>query len=132
LIDPEIIFDLLPIYRSYENDDIVHCFSGDYISYDTGSVYAGEYTVQLLLTDLIDNEAPDELITALTFGDRNFYSYEPMIKTGSDQRGQYESNEYWQPGEAEYILKIFRKFYYDRLYNLVNIEEFEEEFFLHD
>jgi hypothetical protein len=123
-MEPYSRLDLIQAYKTYENDDIIYYFSGDYVC---SSNEAGTRIMQIRLTDsLTGDEERDELITDLTYGYRKFWSYDEIIETGEDQHGQYEIRKRWELGKANYFLELFKTDYWNAKNELLNIEYIDQ------
>jgi hypothetical protein len=123
-MEPYSRLDLIQAYKTYENDDIIYYFSGDYVC---SSNEAGTRIMQIRLTDsLTGDEERDELITDLTYGYRKLWSYDEIIETGEDQHGQYKIRKRWELGKADYFLELFKTDYWNAKNELLNIEYIDQ------
>jgi hypothetical protein len=123
---PQSRIDLIQAYKTYENDDIIYYFSGDYVR---SSDEAGSRITQIKLTDsLTGDEIMDELITDLTHGTRKFWSYEDIVEIGEDQYGKYKINKRWELGKADYFLNLFKTTYWNSRDELLNIEYIDSRY----
>jgi hypothetical protein len=119
-LEPNSRIGLIKAYKEYQNNDIIYYFSGEYI---LSSTECGNRILRIRLTDAITgDEIRDELITDLTMGYKNFWSYEEIIETGHDHIGEYKIKKRYEIGKADSFLRMFKTDYWNARNELLNIE----------
>jgi hypothetical protein len=116
-------FELVKIYKIYENDDVIYYFSGDCVF---SSKEVGNIISRIKLTDNISGDPlMDELITDMYDGKffRDGFSVDQdTIETGNDSNGLYENRKKWEIGKTDYLLNIFKNTLYSIKNTLLSLE----------
>jgi hypothetical protein len=119
-------FELVKVYKIYENDDIIYYFSGDCVF---SSEEVGNIISRIKLTDAISGDpVTDELITDHYNGKyfRDDFSVDQeIVELGNNDNGEFENRIKWEIGKSDYLLNIFKNTLYSIKNKLLNFEYLE-------